>query len=207
MKMPPLRVQHWLVFVAVALLFFAWGAWLVRPPQPAAPLPWLVEWRRDVLAPLAEDRLSLAALRATVDGELWLQPRLDGARLLYRGEWRAGGETWGLEAELALSATEREGLMAAAGLDVEAAEQPLGAGLLAQLGDHAIVGLNLEPHGELAAERLAATLGQPRLRLELAEGQAWVYPELGLTLHLDDERLRLLHAVPRHLLQQRRSNP
>ena len=207
MKMPPLRAQHGLVFAAVALLFFAWGAWLVRSPQPAAPLPWLGEWQREVLAPLADDRLSLAGLRAKVDGELWLQPRLDGARLLYRGEWQAGGEVWALEAELALSEAERDSLMAAAGLGAKDAEQPLGGQLVAELGRHAVIGLSLRPHGELAAERLAATLGQPRLRLELATGQAWVYPKLGLTAHTEDEQLRLLHVVPRHLLRQRQSNP
>lgn len=207
MKMPPLRLQHGLLFAVVALLFFAWGAWLVRPPQPAAPLPWLAEWQREVLAPLADDRLRLARLSERVDGELWLQPRPDGARLFYRGQWQAGGEPWALEAELGLSEAERDSLVAAAGRDAKASEQPLGGQLVAELGQHAVVGLSLRPNAELAAERLAASLGQPRLRLELADGQAWVYPELGLTLHLDDERLRLLHAVPRHQLQQGRSNP
>ncbi|SDH46781.1 hypothetical protein SAMN05216603_109122 [Pseudomonas benzenivorans] len=195
MKMPPLRLQHGLLFAAVALLFFAWGAWLVRPPQP---LPWLGEWQREVLAPLADDRLRLAGLSERVDGELWLR----GARLFYRGQWQAGGEPWALEAELGLSEAERDSLLAAAGLDARAAEQPLGGQLVAELGQHAVVGLSLKPQHAVATERLAATLGQPRLRLELADGQAWVYPELGLTLHLDDERLRLLHAVPRQALQR-----
>lgn len=198
MKMPPLRLQHGLLFAAVALLFFAWGAWLVRPPQPVEPLPWLGEWQREVLAPLADDRLRLARLSERVDGELWLH----GARLLYRGQWQAGGEPWALEAELRLSEAERDSLVAAAGPGVKASEQPLGGQLVAELGQHAVLGLSLRPHAELAAERLAASLGQPRLRLELAEGQAWVYPELGLTLHLDDDRLRLLHAVPRQAPQR-----
>jgi hypothetical protein len=207
MKMPPLRLQHWLVFAAVALLFFAWGAWLVRPPQPVEPLPWLIEWRRDLLTPLADGRLSLVRLSERVGGELWLQPRADGSRLLYRGEWQASGEPWALEAELELTEAERDSLMAAAGLGVKDAEQPLSAQLLVELGSRSVAGLSLEPQHEVAAERLAASLGQPRLRLELVEGQAWVYPELGLTVHLDDEHLRLLHAVPRHLLQQGRSDP
>jgi hypothetical protein len=29
-----------------------------------------------------------------------------------------------------------------------------------------------------------------------------VYPELGLTLHIQDERLSLLHALPRKALRQ-----
>lgn len=203
MKMPPLRLQHGLVFVAVGLLFFAWGAWLVRPPQPVEPLAGLPGWQEDVLLPLAEERLSLARLSQRVEGELWLQPRPGGARLLYRGEWRVDDEPWALEAEVALSQEERDSLLAAAGLPAAEAEQPLGGQLLAPLGGHGVLELTLRPQQEVAAERLAASLGQPRLRLELAEGQAWVYPQLGLTLYLDGQHLRLLHAVPRRALRRR----
>ena len=201
-KMPPLRAQHWLVFAAVALLFFAWGAWLMRPPTPAEPLPWLSEWQTRVLTPLADDRLSLARLRDEVVGELWLQQRLDGPRLLYRGQWQADGEPWTLEAELALSEAERDSLVAAQGTNAQGAEQPLSEQLLAQMSSHAIASLVLKPQAEVAVERLVGNLGQPRLRLELDEGQAWVYPELGLTLHTEDDRLRLLQAMPRRALQR-----
>ena len=200
--MPPLRAQHWLVFAAVALLFFAWGAWLMRPPAPAEPLPWLSEWQTRVLTPLADDRLSLAKLRDEVAGELWLQQRLDGPRLLYRGEWLASGESWTLEAELALSEAERDSLVTAQGTNAQGGEQPLSEQLLVQMGSHSIASLVLKPQAEVAVERLVGNLGQPRLRLELDEGQAWVYPELGLTLHIQDEQLSVLHAVPRKALQQ-----
>jgi hypothetical protein len=199
MKMPPLRVQHGLIFVVVALLFFAWGAWLMRPQPAAAPLPWLAEWQTAVLLPLADDRLSLAMLRAQVEGDLWLQP----PRLLYRADWQASGEHWTLEAELGLSEAERASLMAAAGLGVGDAEQPLSKQLLAELGTHTLVALNLKPQQAVAAERLVSSIGQPRLQLELGEGQAWVYPELGLTAHTEDEQLLLLHVVPRQALKQR----
>ena len=211
-NMPPLRLQHGLIFVAVALLFFAWGAWLVRP-QPAAPaLPWLAEWQAAVLVPLADNRLSLAMLRTQVEGELWLQPRLDGARLLYRAHWQASGEPWALEAELELDEAERASLMAAAGLGAAGLgaggdEQPLGGQMLAELGSQAVVGLTLKPQQAVAAERLLSSVGQPRLRLELAAGQAWVYPEAGLTAHTADEQLLLLQVVPHDALRERRSTP
>jgi hypothetical protein len=207
MKLPPLRLQHGLIFVAVALLFFAWGAWLMRPQPAAAPLPWLAEWQTAVLVPLADNRLSLAMLRAQVEGELWLQPRQNGARLLYRADWQASGEPWALEAELELGEAARDSLMAAAGLGVGDDEQPLGGQMLAELGSQAIVGLTLKPQQAVAAERLASSVGQPRLRLELDEGQAWVYPEAGLTAHTADEQLLLLQVVPRAALRERRSTP
>jgi hypothetical protein len=202
-KLPPLGPRHWLVFAAVALLFFAWGAYLVRTPQPDEPLPWLAEWQAQVLEPLADERLRLAELSVLVAGELWLQPRPQGARLLYRSEWLAAGAPWRLEAELALSEGERSSLMAAAGLGAEDAEQPLAAQLVAQLGGHGIVALSLEPQDAVPVARLASSLGQPRLRLQLVEGEAWVYPQLGLTAHADGERLRVLQAVPQRVLGSR----
>lgn len=203
MKLPPIRPQHWLIFAVVAALFFAWGAWLMRPQPAAQPLPWLAQWQEEVLTPLADDRLSLARLRDALDGELWLQPNLDGARLLYRGELQDAGETWSLEAEVGLDKAERQSLLAAAGLKLTDKEQPLGSQLLQPLAGHAIVALTLLPPAPLDAARLAASIGQPRLTLELAEGQAWVYPELGMTAHLQDEQLYFLYTVPRQLLKQR----
>jgi hypothetical protein len=155
-----------------------------------------------VLTPLADDDLSLARLQDQVAGELWLQPSLQGPRLLYRGQWQAGGEPWTLEAELALNEAERASLVAAQGANAQDGEQPLSEQLLAQLGSHAIASLVLKPQDEVAVERLVGSLGQSRLRMELDEGQAWVYPELGLTLHVQDERLSLLHALPRKALRQ-----
>ena len=204
MKLPPLRLQHWLIFAAVALLFFAWGVWLMRAMGPAEPWPWFGELRTEVLTPLADDRLSLGQLSARVEGELWLQPNPDGPRLLFRGAWPvADGEPWPLEAELALGQAERQSLATVFGAAGQNAEQPLGEQMLAQLGRHKVISLSLRPEQDAApAERLASSIGQPRLRLELAEGQAWVYPELGLTAHLQDEQLRLLHAVPREALNR-----
>lgn len=203
MKLPPIRPQQWLIFALVAAVFFAWGAWLMRPQPAAQPLPWLAQWQTDVLTPLADDRLSLVHLRDALEGDLWLQPNLDGARLLYRGELEDGQGNWSLEAEVGLEQAERDSLLAAAGLKPTDKAQPLGRQMLLPLANRPIIALTLLPPAPLDVERLAASLGQPRLTLELAEGQAWVYPELGMTAHLQDEQLYFLYAVPRHLLKQR----
>ncbi|MGQ7960555.1 hypothetical protein ACUTAF_23030 [Pseudomonas sp. SP16.1] len=195
MTRAPLKMQHWLLFGAVAALFFAWGAWLMRSGEvtPVADLP---RWRDVLLQPLADDRLALRQVQALAPGELWLQPRLDGARVLHRAELAGAEGSWALEAELALSEAQGDSLLAAQGLRAGDAERALGQTLTGQMADFAVRSLSLKPPPGLAAERLAASLGQPRLTLELAEGQAWVYPQWGLTVHLRGDKVELLHAVP-----------
>lgn len=195
MNKPPLKARHWLLFGLVAALFFAWGAWLIRSGE-VLPVSNLQHWRDALLQPLAEERLALREVQALAPGELWLQPRPDGARLLYRAELAGEEGRWTLEAELALSETQRDSLLAAQGLRAGAAEQALGAALAAQMTAFAVRSLSLEAPPGLAAERLAASLGQPRLSLELAAGQAWVYPQWGLTVHLQSDEVASLHAVP-----------
>ncbi|XLY87833.1 hypothetical protein ACK8QS_20105 [Ectopseudomonas mendocina] len=196
MNKAPLKAQHWLIFALVAALFFAWGAWLMRSSE-VQPVDNLQQWRDVLLQPLAEDGLTLRDVQALTSGELWLEPRLDGARLTYRAtpEGEEGG--WLLQAELALSKNQRDSLMAAQGLKAGDAEWALDQSLAAQMATFSIASLNLYAPQALASERLAASLGQPRLTLELADGQAWVYPQWGLTVHLRGDDVALLHAVPR----------
>jgi hypothetical protein len=192
----PLKAQHLLVFVAVAALFFAWGAWLMRSTE-VKPLADLQQWRDVLLQPLAEDELTLREVQALAPGELWLAPRLDGARLFYRASLDGEEGGWLLEAEVRLSLEQRDSLMAAQGLQAGDTELALGQSLVDQMAGFSIASLNLSAPQALASDRLAASLGQPRLTLELAEGQAWVYPQWGLTVHLQGDEVELLHAVPR----------
>lgn len=196
MNKAPLKAQHWLIFALVAALFFAWGAWLMRSTE-VEPVANLQQWRDVLLQPLAEDELMLREVQAVAPGELWLEPRLDGARLLYRVTLEGEEGEWSLQAEVALSKNQRDSLMAAQGLKAGDAEWALDESLAAQMATFAIASLNLHAPQALASERLATSLGQPRLTLELADGQAWVYPQWGLTVHLRGDEVELLHAVPR----------
>lgn len=196
MNKTPLKAQHLLVFVAVAALFFAWGAWLMRSGE-VHPLANLQQWRDALLQPLAEDELTLREVQALAPGELWLAPRLDGARLFYHASLDGEEGGWLLEAEVRLSLEQRDSLMAAQGLQAGDTELALGQSLVDQMAGFSIASLNLSAPQALASDRLAASLGQPRLTLELAEGQAWVYPQWGLTVHLQGDEVELLHAVPR----------
>lgn len=202
MSMPPLRVQHWLLFALLAGLFFAWGTWLMRGPQAPTPLPWLADWQTRVLPPLVEERLSLAALSAQVEGELWLQPQAaeQGVRLLYRGALRDEEALWQVQAEVQLSDAERASLVKAVGLAGE--EQPLSVQMVGQLARQPIDSVQFTAPPSVPAERVAATLGQPRLRLPLPEGEAWVYPQWGLTVRVQDDLVLSLQALPKRAMQR-----
>ena len=202
MSRPPLRLQHVLIIMLIGVLFFAWGAWLMRERAPAAALPWLADFDTEVLTPLADDRLAVSQLPAAEAAELWLQPRLDGARLFYRTVLPVEGASWQLDAELDLSASERASLLAALDAAPGSTEQQLGRPLLEQMSRYRILNVQLLAPADQPTESIASTLGAPRLRLELAEGQAWVYPERGLTVHTVDDQVRMLHAVPRKALKQ-----
>lgn len=202
MPMPPLRMQHWLLFVVIAIAFFAWGGWLMRGTEKAEALPGMAQWQREILTPMADGALSLGRLNAITAGELWLKPRLDGPQLVFRSELEASGQRWQLEAVLVLDQREHASLMTATGLKPTDPEQPLSAAMLAEMGGRALSTLSLRPQQPIAAAQVSASFGSPRLRLQLKEGEGWVYPIQGLTAQLENDHLVLLHVVPKSALTQ-----
>ena len=198
-----LRPAHYLWFALLAAGSFLLAYLALRPQPPAEPLAEFKHWQAPLLQPLAEGRLSLAQLVDAAPGELWLQPRMEGPRLLYRAELAENGRTWAVEAELSLTAEQRQSLQQATAAQVADGEVPLGAGLRDELGPQTIAQLLIKPVATPVAEAtLLPTFGPPRLRLQLAEGDALVYPEQGLTVHLLDGQVQLLHWVPRAALKQ-----
>ena len=198
-----LRPAHYLWFALLAAGSFLLAYLALRPQPPAEPLAEFKHWQAPLLQPLAEGRLSLAQLVDAAPGELWLQPRLEGPRLLYRAELAENGRTWAVEAELSLTAEQRQSLQQATAAQVADGEVPLGAGLRDELGPQTIAQLLIKPVATPVVEAtLLPNFGPPRLRLQLAEGDALVYPEQGLTAHLLDGQVQLLHWVPRAALKQ-----
>ena len=134
-----------LLFTIVAVASCLLGYWLLTPREKeAAPMPWLGAWQVEVLQPLAEERLNLGQLAARLPtAELWLQPRLDGPRLLLRDQPSLGEGTWQLEAELGGAPCHRPGQ----GARREGEVLRRGQVLVAQLGGAAAAGDGL---GDLA---------------------------------------------------------
>lgn len=188
-----------LLFTIVALASCLLGYWLLLPDEEQGePLPQLQQWDAELFRPQVDERLTAGQLSAFLPGaELWLQPRMDGPHLLLRGE----RDFWTVEGELALSDSQRASLAEVSQARPNDPEQPLPASMLEQLAGQRIEGLNLLPQRAVMATALSASLRAPRLRLQLQEGEAWVYPQQGLTAHIRDERVQLLRAVPKRLLQ------
>ncbi|WP_342245053.1 hypothetical protein [Pseudomonas sp. OTU5201] len=199
MPLPSLRSSHWLLLAAVAVLFFSLALWMSKQSDRAEPLPWLVDWQESVIVPLADDDLTLERLTELASGELWLQPRAEGPRLVYRSEQEREEGIWRLEAELELSDSEHASLAKALGKGTE--EQPLSGEMLGQLSGHRVAVLNMVPMSDVSVARLAASIGPPRLRLRTGEGEVWVYPQQGLSVHLLEGKLQLLHLVPREAMK------
>ncbi len=185
-----LRVQHLLFYALLASAIFTLAIWLGRAAQPLAELQ---DWQVRLLDPLADARLRLATLQEVQAGQLWLQAGQPQARLL----WRAEQAGWRLQAELQWSASWAERLQPVlAGMAADA-EQALTGEWPVQWAELPVSSLSLQPLHSVSAEQLAASLGKPRLRLELSEGLAWVYPQWALTAQLVDEQVQGLLAQPR----------
>ena len=189
-----------LLFTVVALASCLLGYWwLVPGEEQGQPLAELQQWETELFRPQFDERLTVTQLNQFLPrAELWLQPRMDGPRLLLRGE-RDG---WRVEGELALSDTQRASLAEVSGVRPNDPEQPQSAEMLEQLAGQRVEALNLSPRHAVMATALSASLGEARLRLQLSEGEAWVYPQQGLTAHIRDERVQLLRIVPKRLLQR-----
>lgn len=198
--MPRLRPVHGLILLAFAALAFAAGLWVSRSSGPLPPPAWLEGWQREVFAPLADDSLKLGQLNTWQAGELWLTGDQDGPQLSYRATLDTPDGPWRMEAELALSDAERASLGKATGAKAGAADQPLSEGMLRQLEEQAVGSVLLAPRDPLSIGRLVASFGPPRLRLQTPHGEAWIYPERGMTLMHRNGELLWMQVVPRDSL-------
>lgn len=199
--MPRLRPVHGMFFLVIALLAFGLGTWVARTSAPPKPPHWFGEWQEKVFEPLADDRLTLSDLQSMQAGELWLTASEDGPQLHYRSQLNSEEGRWHVEAELALSEAEHASLAKATGMQAGSKDQPLSADMLRQMEGKSVAELALAPQEDLAVGRLAVSLGDPRLRLQTEGGEAWVYPERGLTLLHKDGQLQWLRVVPRAALK------
>ena len=199
-RAPTLRLP---LFTLTGLLMAGLLWWLQssQPSQPAetgqapADWPWLNE---QLLEPVRSNRLNLASLREQVAGSLWLEGHGESARLLYRAEF-SRALPWRLQARLQADTADLQALDEALGSE---ALRQLDTAQTLQLAEHAIAELWLAPQQPLSAADWRAAAGEPRLRLPLESRDAWVYPPLGLTAHLADKQVELIHQLPAAAMRQ-----
>ncbi|WP_152219453.1 hypothetical protein [Pseudomonas sp. SCB32] len=202
--MPRIRPVYGMFFLVIAVLAFALGSWVARTSAPPMPPLWFGEWEDQLFEPLADDRLTLREVHARLPGELWLTANQDGPQLFYRGQLHTDEGLWHVEAELELSKAEHASLAKATGVQPGSKDQPLSAELMRQLENKPVAELALAPQEELAVGRLAVSLGDPRVRLQTDAGEAWVYPERGLTLMHKDGLLQWVRVAPRSTFEKTR---
>lgn len=181
----------------------ACGIWLLQWRQSEAPqaiTEWSA-WQESLLQPVAEERLTLGQLAAVAGaGQLWVRALPGHSALLYRGTL---GADWVLEGRIDATPEEISGWVSEAGVVDEAGLQSLPAGRLGELAERQVTLINLKPDSSVADKDLEATLGMPRLRLEMSDGVAWLYPQQGITAHFAEQQLVLLQVVPAGRFRQR----
>lgn len=187
------------VFTLSAVLVVAL-IWFLRPTPEALPEP-TEEWRwleQALLEPVAGERLMLGDLQGYAGG-LWLQAQPSELRLLYRAEFERDAVTWRLQASFPAGPEELQQLQQE--LDIETGERQLQIEQVARFADRRVDSLWLTRTPALSGEEWQASAGEPRLRLEIPAGQAWIYPPRGLSAHVENGQVSLIHQVPARAMQ------
>jgi hypothetical protein len=201
MNLPRINGVNLPVFTLSALLVVA-IIWWLRPmpetlPEPGPEWIWL---EQALLRPVAEERLTPADLQQ-YGGSLWLQARPGELRLLYRAEFEREAASWRLQAGVPAAAEELQQVREELGL--ENGERQLQVEQVARFTEHRLDNLLLTRTPALTDEAWLADAGEPRLRLEMPEGQAWVYPPRGLSAHVEEGQVRLIQQVPASAMRGR----
>lgn len=194
MVLPRINGVNLPVFTLSAVLVVA-VVWFMRPAPEAVPEPskqWL--WlEQELLEPVASERLTLAQLQR-FPGALWLQARPGELSLMYRAEFEQDELSWRLQAAVQASSEELQLLQRE--LQLDNGERTLQTEQVLRFSDRLLESLLLANTPAFSAEAWQADAGEPRLRLEMPEGQAWVYPPRGLTAHVEAGHITLIRQVP-----------
>ncbi|MBA1273703.1 hypothetical protein [Stutzerimonas azotifigens] len=194
----PFRPAHLLFFALLGVSCFALGLWLAFSRQ-AVPVAWLAELHDPLLEPMAAGQLTLQRLREQAPGgELWVQREGERIVLSYRARLAAADISLGLQGKLQLDDKERAGLAQASGVD----DSPklLADTLIQAMSARQLVDMILMPAEPVEARDLVASLGEPRMRYALGQGEGWFYPQRGMTLLVRDGALSWLRITPRAAL-------
>lgn len=199
MVLPRINGVNLPVFTLSAVLVVAL-IWFLQPTPQAVPEP-TEEWRwleQALLEPVAGERLTLSELQRH-GGGLWLQADPAELRLLYRAEFERDAVTWRLQAGFAASREELQAVQQE--LDIDKGERQLQIEQVPRFADHRVENLWLTRTPALSGEDWLASAGEPRLRLEMPEGQAWIYPPRGLSAHVEAGQITLIQQVPARAMQ------
>ncbi len=183
-----MRVRIATILSAVVLSFFALGYWM-GGEDTAEPLAWQERFNDTLWVPLKERRLELGTLERTLgEGWLWLISADGQPLLVSRYGLQSDGQAWRVQAVVELNAEQLDSLVQAQAWQPGQHDQPLSPAVGEALAAQAISRLSLIPAEAVDVEQIQATFGNPDMRLEVAEGEAWVYPKAGVVIAVTGEQ-------------------
>lgn len=199
-SIPSVRGARLPLFTVSAVFFIALF-WFFRPAEQAEPVP---EWQwltQQWLTPVAQQKLTAGQLREA-GGALWLEAQSGQLRLVYRVEFEHEQSQWRAQAQIAVPADQLQALQAeqAWGLG----EHSLSIEQSRAFAEQLVEQLWLASEPRWSAAQWLASAGQPRLKLQMDNGQAWVYPPEGLTAHIEQDQVTLLHQVSAQAMRGQR---
>ncbi|TLX62611.1 hypothetical protein DN820_15175 [Stutzerimonas nosocomialis] len=196
--MLPFCPAHLLFFAILGVCCFALGLWLAFFRQ-GTPVAWLTELQGPLFEPMAAGQLTLQGLREQApEGALWVRREEGRVVLSYGGRLAAAEASLDLLGELQLEDHERASLAQASGAD--ASPQRLAGTVVQAMSARRLADVVLTPAEPVPIRDLVASLGEPRMRYALGQGEGWFYPQRGMTLMVRDGTLDWLRVTPRAAL-------
>ncbi len=176
------------LFTVVILAFYAFGYWQSRPEAPE-PMQWLERYQANLLTPLHEQQLTLGdASDALGHGTLWMISSEGQPLLVSRYTMESDDLSWRVQAVIGLTPEQTESLVQAQAWQPDLPDQPINSAVGDALKDRKVVRLSLIPNEPMSLAQVQGTFGNPDLRLPVSEGEAWVYPKVGVVVAVGEEQ-------------------
>lgn len=176
------------LFTVVILAFYAFGYWQSRPETPE-PMQWLARYQVSLLTPLHEQQLTLGgAGEALGHGTLWMISSEGQPLLVSRYTMESDDLSWRVQAVIGLTPEQTDSLVQAQAWQPDLPDQPINSAVGDALKDRKVVRLSLIPNEPMSLAQVQGTFGNPDLRLPVSEGEAWVYPKVGVVVAVGEEQ-------------------
>lgn len=176
------------VMIALGLGLVALYSWLQQEDEPRA-LDWKADYQGSLWTPLREDELTLAKVDAALGrGQLWMISSEGEPLLVSRYSLDSDGLNWRVQAVIGLDHQRTESLVQAQAWEPGMADQPVAPAVGQALADQAVQRMSMIPAEPVAVGDIIASFGNPDVRMDVSEGQAWVFAREGAVVAVNGEQ-------------------